>query len=93
MSTTDFLCGFLAGATVGIAGTLLFAPRSGRETRQRIRDTATSGAQAVRDRATAVLDGGAQVIDRAKQEVTDAMNAGRQAFADARAPKTAAANT
>jgi gas vesicle protein len=99
MSTTDFLCGFLAGATVGIAGTILFAPASGRETRQRIRDTANSGAQAVRDRATnlkqqasGVLDSGSQLVDRAKQEVTDAVNAGKQAFAEARTPKTVAAS-
>jgi len=99
MSTTDFLCGFLAGATVGIAGTLLFAPASGRETRQRIRDTANSGAQAVRERATNlkqqasdILDSGSQLVDRAKQEVTDAVNAGKQAFAEARTPKTVAAS-
>jgi len=99
MSSTDFLCGFLAGATVGIAGTILFAPASGRETRQRIRDTAASGTQAVRDRAATLkqqasdaLDGGSQLIDRARQEVTDAVEAGKQAFAEARTPKTGTVN-
>lgn len=97
--TTDLLIGFLAGVGVGIAGTLLYAPASGRETRQRIRETAASGTLAVRDRANSlkerasgVLDEGAHVIDRAKQEVTDALTAGKQAFAEARTPKTAAAS-
>jgi len=95
---TEVLCGFFAGLSVGIAGTLLFAPASGRETRQRIRDKATEGTTAVRDRANALkqqasdaLDSGAQLVDRAKQEVTDAVNAGRQAFDEARTPKTAMA--
>ena len=99
MSTTDFLCGFLAGATLGIAGTMLFAPASGKETRERIRNTAASGTRAVRERgatlkqqASDVLDGGSQLIDRAKQQVTDAVEAGKQAFAEARVPKTATAN-
>ena len=99
-SISYVLGSFLAGLGVGAAGALLYAPASGGETRERIRDTASSGSQAIRDRAntlkqqaTDVVDGGAQVVDRAKREVTDAVNAGRQAFTEARTPKTAAANS
>ena len=99
-SIANVLGSFLAGLGVGAAGALLYAPASGGETRQRIRDTASSGSQAIRDRADTlkqqaneVLDRGAQVVDRAKREVTDAVNAGRQAFEEARTPKTAAATS
>jgi gas vesicle protein len=99
-SISNVLGSFLAGLGVGAAGALLYAPASGGETRQRIRDKATEGTQAVRERATIlrqqateVLDSGSQVIDRAKHEVNDAVNAGRQAFEEARTPKTAAATS
>lgn len=35
---TDFLAGFLLGAMAGTALALLFAPQTGEETRQRLRD-------------------------------------------------------
>ena len=34
---------FLAGVTVGIAGAILFAPRSGKETREQIAEAASKG--------------------------------------------------
>ena len=34
---------FLAGVTVGIAGAILFAPRSGKDTREQIAEAATKG--------------------------------------------------
>lgn len=37
------LAWFVAGVTVGIAGAILFAPKSGRETRQQLADAASKG--------------------------------------------------
>ncbi len=53
---------FLAGLTIGIAGAILFAPRSGRETRDSIASAASKGRKLGRD----VLRRGREAADEAK---------------------------
>ena len=101
-SISNVLGSFLAGLGVGAAGALLYAPASGGETRQRIRDTASSGTQAVRDRAntlkqqaTEVLDGGRRsLIARSKKSPTQSTPDGKRSPRHARQkPQRLLANT
>ena len=58
---------FLAGAGIGAVLGLLFAPKSGRETREMIARTANEG----RDFITNKVTEGRQYIEDSKRKVTD----------------------
>jgi gas vesicle protein len=72
--------GFLFGALCGAGLALLFAPRSGRETRDEIR----TGALRLRDRAEEaarqVQDAVTGTLDDVREEVNDRIDAAREAF-------------
>lgn len=71
---------FLAGLTAGAALGVLYASRPGKETRKAIRRKAQEGMDQA---ASAARNVGAQVKDaaeRGKEHVTDALEAGRQAY-------------
>lgn len=63
----DKLLYFIAGAGIGAVLGLLFAPKSGRETREIIARTANDG----RDFLTSKVNEGRQYIDDSKRKVTD----------------------
>jgi gas vesicle protein len=85
---------FMLGALSGAALAVLFAPRSGRETREmlgeRLRDTAERGRrlgeQAVEkgremaEEATGYLDRQRESLERRRDRLAAAVEAGRQAF-------------
>lgn len=48
--------GLVAGAVIGGVVALLFAPQSGKETRQMIKDKATGAVDTVKDKATEAVD-------------------------------------
>ena len=50
-----FGVGLLAGAVIGGVIALLYAPRSGKETRQLIKDKVTGGVDAVREKTTGAV--------------------------------------
>lgn len=52
---SDFLAGFILGGLLGTAFALLFAPRPGEETRDRLWDTAEDARDRARERADEVL--------------------------------------
>jgi gas vesicle protein len=58
---------FLAGAGIGAVLGLLFAPKSGRETREMIARTATDG----REYITGKVSDGRQYIEDSKRKVSD----------------------
>ena len=91
---------FFLGLGLGVAVGVLFAPKSGEETRQIIRDKANEGADYVkkrgselRDQASDAIDRGKQTMQKHKENLSAAMEAGRQAYRDAvNTPASGASN-
>ena len=84
------LSSFLLGLGVGVAIGMLFAPKSGEETRQLIKDKAGEGGEYLKQRgselkenATGWVDKGREAVNRQKEHLNDAMEAGKQAYRDA----------
>ena len=78
-----FMVGLGIGALIGI----LFAPKSGEETREYLskkadegRDFAQKKAREVRERAEDLLERGKDVATRQKESITAAVEAGRDAY-------------
>jgi gas vesicle protein len=63
-----FGIGLLAGAVIGGVIALLYAPQSGKETRQQIKDKTTEVVDAVKDKAT-------KVVDAVKEKTTETVHA------------------
>jgi gas vesicle protein len=81
------LSSFLLGLGVGIGIGILFAPKSGKETRQLIKDKADEGTEFLKQRsgelkqsASEWVDKGKEAINRQKETLADAVEAGRQAY-------------
>lgn len=81
---------FLAGLGVGAVAGLLYAPRSGNETREALRARAEEGREYVRGRAKEArnqasqwADKGRDVVTQQKEQFRAAYEAGRQAYQDA----------
>jgi len=78
---------FLAGLGVGAIVGVLYAPRSGDETRDVIRSKAQEGSERVRQQARRAreqagdwVDRGRDVINQQKEQLRNAYEAGRQAY-------------
>jgi len=81
-----FLAGLGLGALVGV----LYAPRSGRETRDQLmrsaeegRDWARERARDARDQANQWVERGKDVVRAQKDQIGSAIDAGRQAYRSA----------
>jgi gas vesicle protein len=81
---------FLAGLGVGAAVGVLYAPKTGRETRESILSAAEEGRDVVQERARKYkeqaqewADRGKDVIAQQKDNIRSAFEAGRQAYKDA----------
>jgi gas vesicle protein len=87
---------FLLGGITGAALALLYAPRSGRETREMLGDKLREGAERGRDikeqakeKGRAIMDEAGEYVERGREVVDDrkgrlaaAFEAGRQAYRD-----------
>jgi gas vesicle protein len=63
---------FLAGAVIGAGAALLFAPKSGRDTRDYITQTTKDSREAVESSGRDLMDRGKQLYDQGKKIVDDA---------------------
>ena len=84
------LSSFLLGLGVGVAIGMLFAPKSGEETRQLIKDKAGEGGEYLKQRGSELkenaagwADKGREAMNRQREHLNDAMEAGKQAYRDA----------
>jgi gas vesicle protein len=81
---------FLLGLGVGVGIGMLFAPKSGEETRKLIKDKTGEGTEYLKQRsgelkqsASELVDKGKEVIGRQRDTLADALEAGKQAYRDA----------
>jgi gas vesicle protein len=81
---------FLAGLGVGALAGVLYAPRSGSETRDALRTKAEEGrdyvktrARDAREQASGWVDRGRDVVSQQKDQFRAAYEAGRQAYQEA----------
>ncbi len=83
------LSSFLLGLGVGVGIGMLFAPKSGQETREMIKNKAGEGSDYLKQRgadlkqsASEWVDKGKEAMTRQKDNISDAVEAGRQAYRD-----------
>ena len=83
---------FLAGLGIGAVVALLFAPRSGKETRDMIvqkaeegRDFVVTKSEEIRKQAEDVVEKGKDLVNKQKDLLSAALDAGKQAYQDEKA--------
>jgi gas vesicle protein len=81
---------FFLGLGVGVAVGILFAPQSGEETRGLIKSKAQEGGEYVkrrtgdlRESASDIVDRGRTVVNKQKEQLSAAIDAGKQAYREA----------
>jgi gas vesicle protein len=84
------LSSFLLGLGVGVAVGMLFAPKSGEETRELIKNKAGESTDYLKQRsadlketASGWVDKGKEAMGRQRDTVNEAVEAGKQAYRDA----------
>jgi gas vesicle protein len=86
----DGLASFVLGVGVGVGLGLLFAPKSGEETRGLLKDKADEGKEYLKRRGTElrgsageIIERGKEAISRQKDTLAEAVEAGKQAYREA----------
>jgi len=84
------LSAFLLGLGVGVGIGMLFAPKSGEETREIIKNKAGESSEFLKQRGTEAkqtaaewVDKGKEALNRQKDTLADAVEAGKQAYRNA----------
>jgi gas vesicle protein len=92
MEEDNSLSYFFLGLGLGVAVGVLFAPKSGAETREFLRSKVEEGGDYVKKRgdelrssATDAFEQGKQTLKRRKENLTAAVEAGKQAYREASA--------
>jgi gas vesicle protein len=87
MEDSKGLSSFFLGLGLGVAIGLLFAPRSGDETREIIKSKAGEGkdylrrrGEDIRGQASDLVDRSRQAVSRQKDQLSAAVEAGKQAY-------------
>jgi gas vesicle protein len=81
----SILLAFILGAVSGAAVALLYAPASGRETREYLGEKAREG----KDRASQAAERSRDIINQGRETLTTAIDRGREAYQQARARENA----
>lgn len=76
----SILLAFILGAVSGAAVALLYAPASGRETREVLGEKAREG----RERAAAAAEKGREILNQGRETLSTAIDRGREAYQQAR---------
>jgi len=76
---------FIAGLGLGALLGVLYAPKSGRETREDLLSTAKDGTEYVRVRAREVVGQAGELIDRSKNQATTYVQRGEEVVEQSRA--------
>ncbi len=86
---------FLAGLGIGVGIGMLFAPKTGAETRQQIKTKAGEGKEylkqrggELKDQANDLIEKGREALSKQRDNLADAMEAGKQAYRDTVTGKT-----
>ena len=79
------LLAFVLGAVSGAAVALLYAPASGKETREYLGDKAREG----RERAAKAADKGRELMQQGRETLSTAIDRGREAYQQARTRENA----
>ncbi len=89
MADDNKLSFFFLGLGLGVAVGILFAPKSGTETRELIKNKASEGSDylarqssALRDSAGNLIERGKTALNRQRDTLSDAVEAGKQAYRD-----------
>jgi gas vesicle protein len=80
MSTTKTLLGFVAGAAVGAALGVLFAPDKGTETRRKISEQSNDLADNLKGKFTDLVDGVKEKFSSLKGDAEDVAEKGYSAY-------------
>jgi gas vesicle protein len=83
--TGSILLAFILGAVSGAAVALLYAPASGRETREYLGEKARES----KERANEAAERGREIIKQGRETLTTAIDRGREAYQQARARENA----
>ena len=96
MEDDNKLSYFFLGLGLGVVAGILFAPKSGEETREFLTSKVNEGAELARRRALELreqamdkLERGKATVQRQKEGLAAAVDAGRQAYRDAAATPSA----
>ena len=92
----DGLANFFLGLGIGIGLGILFAPKSGDETRELIFNKADQGKEflkkqsaTIQETANTLVEKGRDIIGRQRDNLTDAVQAGKQAYREKVEPRIA----
>src|ERR1017187_1350775 len=92
----DGLANFFLGLGIGVGLGMLFAPKSGNETRELILNKADQGKEFIKkqtatlqDTANTLVEKGRDVIGRQRDTISDAVQAGKQAYREKVEPRVA----
>ena len=69
---SDRLAWFLTGAVIGATVAILYAPKSGKDTRRLLARTGRRGKEAIEDTGKDIADAGRDMFDRGRKLVDDA---------------------
>lgn len=84
-SNTNGLAWFLAGLGVGALVGILYAPKSGREMREDLANSAREGTEYLRTRSRQAADEMGTLVDRGREQVNQYVERGRDAVDRGRA--------
>jgi gas vesicle protein len=76
----DTLCAFILGGLIGAAIGVLYAPKSGKETRHDLKRFSEDVSDKVKDFGEDLTDKGRKVYEEGKDKISEVFEAGKKAF-------------